>query len=121
MPPTKEQNLVANYGPCMDAIQGAGFAAGAARIKVNDPVRREVASIDTYWPKPGAAITHIQGILQKHGYDLPGIISFNDAYQDWHHSYPLATKDGGDVNSMLSFAWHKMDQSGKYEITAYLS
>lgn len=100
-------------------------------IKRSDKVRNAVASIDTYWRKPGLALTKIQGILHDHGYTLGGVPSFNvsDKTPEYTQRFsveklrnPEKPDEGSDpVNSMLIFMWHWMPSGDQCEITAYLS
>lgn len=95
-------------------------------IPEGHPVRAAVADIPTYWEKPGKAISHISEILDQHGFTITDVISFDDKQPDYRASYHLAEKTdkpfehGPSVDSQLIFVWHLMD-SGRYEITAYLS
>ena len=95
-------------------------------IHKGHPVRAALADIPTYWEKPGKAISHISEILDQYGFTITDVISFNDKLPDYKASYHLSEKTdkpfehGADVDSMLVFVWHLMD-SGRYEITAYLS
>jgi hypothetical protein len=95
-------------------------------IPENHPVRAVVADIPTYWKSPGEAINRIADILDQHGFTITDVISFNDNLPEYRASYHISEKTdkpfehGPAVDSQLVFAWHLMD-SGRYEITAYLS
>jgi len=80
------------------------------RIPEKHPVREAVASIPTYWEKPGRAINHIAEILDQHGFTITDVISFNDRVPDYRASYHLSQKTdkpfehGPSVDSELIFA-----------------
>ena len=111
------------------------------KIKPNDPVRRAVSSIETYWNKPGSALSQIGQILSQHGYEIDAIPSFNDRTPDGRYQYALIKPfndrqppgqkfdslriygDDINLNNMLIFSWHWMGVPGesKCEVTAYIS
>lgn len=99
-------------------------------IQSKDPVRNAVANIETYWSKPGLALSTIQSVLHDHGYIIP-YASF-----DVHDKSPEHTQrfdvhkivnpedpnsETVDTNSRLIFSWHWMPSGEKVEITAYVS
>jgi len=101
-------------------------------IKSSDRVRRDVSSIETYWEKPGKALTKIQDILHNHGYVLGETPSFNvhDKSNDHIQRFKLEKfinkekpEEGSEeVINMLIFSWHWMESGvGKCEVTAYIS
>jgi len=100
------------------------------KILRKDPVRNEVSSIETYWKKPGAALTHIQELLQKRGY-LIEHASFNvhDRTPDYQQIFSIGKIiDPSDPNSEttstdsdLIFNWHWMESGNQVEIVAYIS
>lgn len=104
--------------------------AKTTAVNARDPVRNAVASIETYWSKPGLALSAIQSILNDHGYMIP-YASF-----DVHDKSPEHTQrfdvhkiinpedpnsETVDTNSRLIFSWHWMPSGEKVEITAYVS
>lgn len=101
------------------------------KIKPSDPVRRAVSSIETYWPKPGAALSQIGQILSQHGYTIDDVPSFNDREPDGRQRFNLAkvVNPGNSfdqpqqLENMLIFNWHWMGVPGesKCEVTAYIS
>ena len=88
-------------------------------IPENHPVRAAVVDIPTYWKNPDKAISYISEILDQDGFTITDVISFDDKLPDYQASYHLADKTE-HVDSQLVFTWHLMD-SGRYEVTAYLS
>lgn len=99
------------------------------RIPSRDPVRNAVASVESYWPKPGLALTHIQEILFRHGYIIP-YASFNvhDRTEDYTQRFDIERRlspedpnsETEPTNSSLNFSWHWISQN-QVEITAYLT
>ena len=99
-------------------------------ILTKDPVRNAVASIETYWSKPGAALSAIQNILHDHGYIIP-VPSFNvhDKTPEYTQRFNIEkiinpedpNSDSEDTGSYLVFSWHWMPSGTQVEITAYIS
>ena len=89
------------------------------KLKAKHPARNVVASLETYWDKPGQAITAIAERLEQFGITLPEVVSFNDTLPQATYRY-LLVMDGEELNSLLIFQWYKLE-SGRYEITTYLS
>jgi hypothetical protein len=102
----------------------------ASAINRKDPVRDKVARIETYWPKPGLALSAIQEILFSHGYLIPyASFSVHDKAQEHTERFNIERKINPDdpnsatedTGSSLIFSWHWMPSGGQVEITAYIS
>ena len=102
-----------------------------ARIGERHPVRREVASIKTYWENLSDAIGTIRSHLVDNGFDLDDQFVMNMQGDDGQTVVPIITdKESGvvcsccdkpaEVNNRLVFTWYKM-QSGRWEVTTYIS
>jgi hypothetical protein len=87
-------------------------------IKSNHPARNQVCGIETYWDKPGAAVSHLADLLASHGITIVDTISFDDTQEDYRATYRLQNES--ELGNVLVFSWHRMP-SGRFEITAYLS
>lgn len=102
-----------------------------ANIRNRDPVRNAVASIETYWEKPGKALTAIQEILFDHGYLIPyPSFSVHDRSPEHTQSFNIQKKvnpedpnnhEVEETNSSLIFSWYWMPSGNQVEITAYIS
>jgi hypothetical protein len=102
----------------------------ANKIVVKDKVRTAVASIQTYWSKPGKALLKIQDILFQHGYILGGVPTFSvhDRSPEHRQTFlleklknPMKPEEGSDpVQNDLVFSWHWISDE-KVEVTAYIS
>jgi hypothetical protein len=96
------------------------------RIPNRDPVRNAVAGIDSYWPKPGIALSKIQEILYEYGYLLETASfvvhdrtpSYTQRFQVEKKTSPNSTEP---TDSYLVFSWHWMPSGEQVEVTAYLS
>ena len=88
-------------------------------IPENHPVRAAASDIPMYWEDPSQAISLVEEILDQHGFKISDAVSFDDKLVDYKANYHLV-ENGVSVDSELVFVWHLMD-SGRYEITAYLS
>ena len=97
-------------------------------IPVKDKVRNEVATIPTYWPKPGLALTHIQKILGKYGYGIPmpsftsedKMKSHTEKFSIVKYKSPDKPDDFVYVDNDLIFQWYWVSED-KCEITTYIS
>lgn len=102
-----------------------------ASIKAKDPVRNAVASLQTYWPKPGLALSKLQEILHSYGYQLADVPSFSvhDRVESHTQNFnlekmknPADPMSGGErVNNVLVFSWYWTMPGNKVEITTYIS
>lgn len=99
-------------------------------IHRQDQVRNKIASIETYWEKPGQALTHIQEILFDHGYlILVPTFSVHDKALNHTERFIVYKKtnpedpnsETEETNSMLIFSWHWMPSGEQVEVNAYLS
>jgi hypothetical protein len=88
-------------------------------ISEGHPVRAAASDIPMYWEDPSQAVSLVEEILDQHGFKISDAVSFDDKLVDYKANYHLV-ENGVGVDSKLVFAWKLMD-SGRYEITSYLS
>jgi hypothetical protein len=99
-------------------------------IDKRDKVREALAGMESYWPKPGAALTAAQQTLHDHGYIIPyASFAVHDRTPDYTQKFdvermvdPSDPSSGTeDTGSMLVFSWHWMPSGSQVEVTCYLS
>ena len=86
----------------------------------------ELNTLGNYFASTGAASNQIQAALAKHGIELADSPQWFGA--SGSQRLDLAFSNPSDPfsptsisNSVLAVSWHKMDQTGRYEVVAYLS
>ena len=103
-------------------------------ITNNHRVRRDVNNVfmRTYFDTKGEAISQLDLALRQHNmtldvFDCPGDEGRTYvrilALKGFKHLCDSCLKDADNpaFDNTLTFAWHRMDHSGRYEITGYIS
>lgn len=102
----------------------------SSHIHQRDPVRNAVAGVESYWSKPGKALTATQETLHDYGYILPHASftvhdrtpSYTQRFEVQKMVDPQDPNSGTeDTDSWLVFSWHWMPSGEQVEVTAYLS
>jgi hypothetical protein len=114
-----------NFYEMVELLAEAGMV-----IHQRDPVRGAVASMESYWPKPGAALTTAMEILRGHGYIIPyASFAVHDKTPDYTQRFEVQkmvdpkdpNSDTEETGSWLVLSWHWMPSGSQCEVTCYLS
>jgi hypothetical protein len=87
-------------------------------------LRNEISSIATYWNNSRDALVRVEEILRAHGLDLGNQIFGREVeHGSFRYTHEIVSDESGEVldDTMLVFLVFKMQESGRSEITAYLS
>jgi hypothetical protein len=92
-------------------------------IKRNHPARKAVCDLATYYDSKGALVQAVDAVLNEHGWRL-----------DYHQTMDMFGDNGGGGYTILPnvdepteeigiivIHWHRMDQSGRFELTTYIA
>jgi hypothetical protein len=87
------------------------------RIGCNAHIREVIAQLPTYWDSLDDAIQCVKYVLSLGGYEfLAESVSFVKPPDDGTELFRIK-----GVENCIMFQWYKMEVSGKYEITTYIS
>lgn len=95
------------------------------KLTAKNPVRKAVAkwfNTNVWSTKPGSALSNVNEVLHQFGFRIAEMVSWDD-YQI-QHSVNLrleTTENGTEIDSCLRFSWYRFPETGRYEITGYLS
>lgn len=81
--------------------------------KISDLCRR-------YWDKPSKALMEMTEVMKAFGVEMDSSVSWNDYQETARFTFNLMS-DGSHAEHLLVFSWFRFANTGRYEVTAYVS